>query len=159
MVGVKKMADFKEINDLGLEISKQYAVYDQIREKSGIDSASIVRQKIQVDTQKPFLTSNASVLFQLEKRNLPFGETEPPKNFYGMQNRAFVYNLIPSIGNIEQIENMRYLLEEKGKELETSGQEVDIEELNQLKSFTQLLYHLERDFTHIENERNRLQRG
>jgi hypothetical protein len=153
------MADYKEISDLGIDTSKQYAQYDLIKESSSLDSANIVRIKAQVDTTKPILTSSSSALFQLDKRNAPFGEMEPPKDFELSQNRAFANNVIPSIGNADHIAGLTEALTAHEKELTGPNQEGDLDELNQLKQFTGLLFNLEKDFTSINNERIRLQRG
>jgi hypothetical protein len=153
------MAGFKEINNLGVEISNQFALYDQIREQSLLDNASQVRIQTQVDTSRPILVSNSAELFGLEKRNLPFGEILPPPNYYSSQNRAFVYNLIPSIGDSDKLVEIHAAIETKKAEFQSNGQETEHEEASSLSEFTQMLYGLEKDFNKIENERVRLQKG
>jgi hypothetical protein len=153
------MPEFKEISDLGLDISRQYALYDQIREKNIIEQAETIRLKTQVETVKPVISSFSSQLFELETKNQPFGEIEPPKNFYLLQNRAYTYNLIPSMGGVEQMTIMLNSLSSTEEMLKSENKERDLEDLTQLKNFMSMLLSLEKDFIKIENDRNRLQKG
>ena len=153
------MADFKEISDLGIESSQAYAQYDQIKNTSNLDQANLVRTKTQIDTNKPSFVSNYSLLFELEERNRPFGETAPPSNFYQMQNRAFVYNLIPSIGGKDQIALKLENLEQFGQTLDQSNNEKAIEDLHRLQGFLNSYIRLEEDFTLVEMEKNRFHKA
>ena len=153
------MAEFKEISDLGLDISRQYALYDQMREKNIIEGAEAVRIKTQIETVKPVLASFSSQLFELETRNQPFGEIEPPSNFYLLQNRAYTYNLIPSMGGLDQLTILLNSLNTLEDQLKSESKERELEDLTQLKNFMQMLFNLEKDFIKIENDRNRLQKG
>ncbi len=150
------MSGFKEINNLGIEISNQYALYEKIREQSSLENADQVGKKTQLDVVKPLTNDHYSLLFNLKTRNIPFGETDFPPRFFQSQNRAFTYNLLPSIGNQDQIESLISNLEAQEPLLK---EENVLDELNQLKQFIRLLYNLEKDFARVENERSRLQKG
>ncbi len=152
------MPGFKEINDLGLDPSRQYAIYDQERTSSNIETANAIRAKTQVETTHSIFFPVSNTLFELENRNQPFGEIAPPDNFFFLQNRAFNYSVIPSIGSLEQISAIIDSLN-KQKELSEATSEKTSEEADQLKAFFTLHYALEKDFIQIDNERRRLQKG
>jgi hypothetical protein len=153
------MADFKEISDLGIESSQAYAQYDQIKNTSNLDQANLIRSKTQLDTNKPSFVSNYSLLFELEEKNRPFGETAPPANFFQMQNRAFVYNLIPSIGGKDQIALKLDSLEQIGQTLNQVSDERQLEDFHRLKGFMETYQRLEEDFTLVEMEKNRFHKA
>ena len=153
------MAEFKEISNLGIEASKQYALYDQIRETTSLDSATIIKTKTERDINRPLLSLSSIALFDLEKRNIPFGEIEPPQEFFNQQNRTFTYNIIPSIGDSEKITNWIHVIDAKSQELQGTNSDKDLEEASQLKKFSELLLNLEKDFILVEKQRSRIKKG
>ena len=97
------MVDRKTIDDIGIDVSKQYAEFDQSKDNSLQEASSVTQHSIK-DRNAPVYTTELAQTFQTDDKNHPFGETRPPVGYETMTNRAFTHTFIPSIGETEKIE-------------------------------------------------------
>lgn len=147
-----------EINNLGIDASKSYAQLDVIRESGLIQGAETVSKKAQMETRKPVMLSSLSQLLNADLKNIAFAEMVPFSRFFEMQNRAFTYNIVSSIGGIDPINNILEMLQG----LKTGSANLDEKtgfELDQLTDFFNQLLSMEQNFTLIESVRNSIHKA
>ena len=96
------MADFKTIDNLGVETSQRYA-HEQEEEITLIKDTVAISSKSRIDISKPAYTSAFDDLLGMRQKSRSWSYFGPPKGFERAPFRLFSNHLIPAIRSDEFI--------------------------------------------------------
>ncbi len=97
MIYKKIMADFKTIDNLGVEISSRYATAAEDQEASIVKDAGVVSPKTRIDVSRAVYTSAFDTLLGTRQRATQWARIASPKGFANASLRIFTHHLLPDI--------------------------------------------------------------
>ncbi|MCF7806835.1 MAG: DUF5399 family protein, partial [Simkaniaceae bacterium] len=114
------MASSKTIDNMGMDVSNQYASADHLHASSLVQDARMVTTQAQKDQNIPSYSPELSLIFQTNEKNRPFAEIDSPQGYETTTNAAYLFSFIPSLGGKDKIEAMTHRNEHYIDQLKTS---------------------------------------
>jgi len=154
----------RTIDNLGLDISTQYAENREAFDESFIKDSRGIQGKTRVEVTIPFLPSEFETLFGLGQRGAIWPAIAAPPKFFTSRKRLFAEQIIPGLGSPEAQEIKMEKLESFGKEeIEKHPNPKDAEEIGKehqtLLKLLDTLHTLDIDLLEINPKRVQYQKG
>jgi hypothetical protein len=95
----------RTIDNLGVEASTRYALDQKEKEYAeSIIKESRLPSQAEIDVTTPSFASAFEDLFEMQKRNIPWGDTPAPPKYNEQKKRLFTHQILPSLGSEDKIE-------------------------------------------------------
>lgn len=104
----------RTIDNLGLDISNQYAEGREAYDESLVKESKAITSQARVDVTTPFLPSESDSLFGLSERGAVWPAISPPPSYNSSRRRLFAEQVIPSLGTPDAQETQMERLEAFG---------------------------------------------
>ena len=135
-------SDAKTIDNLGVDLSVQYARSQQDVDVKLMRESRSVPIHTQVTTTEPSFPSHIEELFALNKKNISFARFKAPEGFHSHQLPIVTYQIVPSMGSFEKQEvnkeKVDAMKDEEGKR-DKKDEEAESEELKEIAIVTKML--------------------
>ena len=95
------MADAKTIDNLGIDTSVRWAKDQNFLDDSFIKESLFISKQTTIDSIAPSFSSQFDVLFQMNKRFIPWAFLVSPEGYHLQKMRLFTHQSIPSLGSNE----------------------------------------------------------
>jgi hypothetical protein len=155
------MADIKTIDNLGVEVSREWAVTQEHLkgEKTFKDGAAVLTQA-QIDIVQPAFQSALSQLLQFTQLNPTFAEFPLPQGYNQQSKQLFTSYIVPSLGSEEKRESTVQRISSKPVEALEEREKQDEEgQKKRLLNLYRMLEKYEKDYREIHNRLKQFQRG
>lgn len=162
------MADFKTIDNLGVEISTRYAQSSEEHETSLVKDASRLSPKTSISISRAGYLSAYDELLGTRQRAQQWARFAHPKGFDSSIMRIFTHHLLPGIRSDEfgalESDRIRRMREDKKKDKEYNWEERIEEDEEQKESETLLqffdsLSEKDKSLIEINGRRRQYQKG
>ena len=159
----------RTIDNLGVDASIRYAKDQELFEAKLINESQLIPLKTEVSVAKPYVPSEFDQIYSIGK-TISWALFSPPSNYYLSDKGFFSYQLIPSLGDYEKLEDDSDKLENledkfrKWQEDSSEEQSDDEREKNEsdrklLLALFQCISKLNKSLSFINSRRNQYQRG
>ncbi|MBI5273074.1 MAG: DUF5399 family protein [Chlamydiia bacterium] len=153
----------RTIDNLGVEASVRYAKDTELFESRYIEESRLIAQKTEVQVVSPSVLSEFDRFYSSAK-TAPWALFYPPPEYLSYGKPLFSYQLIPSLGEYDKLEEDIDKLEQMGDALEDEqeGHQKDPDQEKQRQALVALfrcLNKLDKTLLLINARRNQYQRG
>ncbi len=92
---------FRTVDDLGVDASKQYALNQQDLDFNQLQDSRFVPQKTEISVTTPYTPSDYDSKFSIGRITI-WASFKPPAGSATTAGRLFTYQLVPSLGGLDQ---------------------------------------------------------
>lgn len=154
----------RTIDNLGVEISSDYAARKEAFDESLIKDSRGIQSNTKIDVTAPFMPSEFDTLFGLSEQRIFWPAVQAPPHFYTSRRRLFKEQLVPGIGSLEQqenqIERVRGFGDYAASRIEDPKQLEEIhKEKNLLVQFLEKIHKADAELFEINSRRGQYQKG
>ncbi len=146
----------RTIDNLGVDASSRYARDQKNLDRRLIDESRSLPRMSETPSTAPYVISEYEDLFS-SRKTTTWASFAEPANFYGVARSIFTFQVLPSLGSEEEIQEDL----DKIEALEGSMERESDEDRGRKKmvALLRLLREIDRNLSLINGKRNQYQRG